>query len=257
MVGSDKESIKSREQDSTKHQEEMLKRLSSIEEDKVKMEIRLSKFEKDKNNESYSFKEEYCHNEVEMSYEMSEILEENAFGKFNVESEIEDSCEENEIKEVKESEPEDYYEKSEPEDSYKDSEPENSYEDSEPEIDCEESESDDSYKESQPRYRYEDCGIVTRNYRYDTSMDNDSFLEENNETTSVRVDEVGVQEDTETQVINGTGIQEDKTKDEISPGTGPVSKKACMKRRLKNRLCSVLRNQCSKVARCCAVLTKK
>ena len=47
-------------------QEEMLKRLNSIEEDKLKMEKRLNEFERqEKDKESYLFKEEKSHNRVE------------------------------------------------------------------------------------------------------------------------------------------------------------------------------------------------
>ena len=129
-------------------QEEMLKRLKSIEEDKSKMQIRLDEFEKDrKSSGSYSFKEEKSHNQVRVSSEvMREVVQESKFESSYVESKLEDCGDENIVDNVEESDREDDYENSELDSSFVESEAEYSYENCK--ISCQQEQEDEVVVES-------------------------------------------------------------------------------------------------------------
>ena len=77
--------------------DEMMRRLSSIDSDKIKIETRLDKIEENKTrNLSYSFKEELCQNKCADGYLMN-FLGKNKVNDTSINDELKNSSEESEV----------------------------------------------------------------------------------------------------------------------------------------------------------------
>ena len=230
--------------------EEMLKRLKSIEEDKCHMQKRLDDFEKDRHsNESYSFKEEKSHNQVERSRNvMSEVV----YGRNYAESETEEIFKENIIEYEEESDQEDSYENDKLESRFVEIQSELSHE--EPMISC---------HEEQDKIA-ENCGNNERKGAFSEFISEknvqdsaaDVFSQEDNDLDPQEDgNDVDIQEDS-LYDNQEDSIQEDSNESTVSTirsvRTSPPSSRPGFKKRLQ----CAFRSQCFKIAKRCSVLTK-
>ena len=213
----------------------MLRRLSSIEEDKRKMEMRLKTFEESSRNKySYALKEENRHNQAK-SWEIPQ----EKLGNFYAESEAEDN--EDSFWSYEELEPV----QDETQDSYAGSEPEDNFEESEAEDNFDENELKCSFE---VRKRVE----VAKGIEFQEDMmqkNHPVVIEEDNEFQEdmAQRDNSVVQEEDQF-----SSLENNETATTVSGSIKPRTITGGLKNRIK-----VFKTQCSKLARRCRIVTRK